>query len=303
MARRKRPMKSLLMQTNPSNPVQTTPSSQEIHPGHSHADQEPVSVDSKTSSSPSISRLAISYGVAELTESGHGFPSGAVDNGHFHNGDPSMWCSNEDIWQATGDPWNNDLFTMLDEPSLIASRPSRPQMHNDVNVSETPFLLEPAPEAWESALYVPGHNTHRMQDVLVGIPDSQCFPENYQGHPMMQDIDGSDMSSLSSSYHYSVPDPQPSVAGHMPSSHVPWSRPETLGKGLAGRSPWNQNSEIPAHPMISMIPERSYPGMQVRISFWIGWKPLKIVHLFDVLSLLTKFSRRAVWQYLWSHRA
>lgn len=272
MAQRKRPMKDGFFQAKPANPVWRICSSQDLNAGENLGQRTD---DLKPGILPLLSDPNLAPQAPEALRSGLCFQPGNMTTEQFVSEESSSWCSDQSFWPSCGGSRSGTFYQSSDaHPSVPFSSPTR-QVQNDMIMYEDACPADAGPDPWNTTLEIPGHCPHRMQDVLAGIPDGQYY-QDYQAHPAMQEFNWSDVSSLSSSYQYTCPEFQASVVGHDLLSHVPWSRPNTLGENTSRMPSWSQSTKSPAQPMTSMTPEPAdSSGMHIRFCLWIGRTPMK----------------------------
>jgi hypothetical protein len=257
------------MQTDPADPMQASTSWQDFNTGVKHVDQAPHPHNLEIALSNS--RPGTAYPNPKPAVSGFGSLPETTNDGQFTDQGTSTWCLNDNVWPATGNTWSNNPFPVSDESSLFPSWSSRPRVQMDMNVYQNSSPVNEALAAWDTTLDA-GHSPLRIQDMLIGMQDCRYQQEDYHRNPAMQEYDGSDVSSLSSSFPYDHPVTQPSVMDQRPPSHVPWSRPQTYGEGIPASSSWTQSLVVPTPLTVDLFSERS--GTRPCSCLWIGWNPL-----------------------------
>lgn len=244
--------------------MRAVPFRQESGSGYSNIDQGAHTENLSTSPSPLGPELAVSHEYLESAGPGSCFPPASTRDEDSFNEDPSISYSNPELWLAPTAFRGDSLFPMFDETCSYPSLSAGSQMQNATTMYDDSFPTNAAAETWTARSNTPGYSPHRMQDMLVGIPDSQHFQGNFQGHPMMYEFDDSSMSSLSSLYTYSLPEPQPSVIDPIRPSHVPWSRPDALGVDVARSPLWMKSTGVPDQSITSTATEQAHSGTHFR---------------------------------------
>lgn len=233
-------------------PFGATPSPQEDSPGNS-VTQGPA--DWKSWTSPSHLDPDIAQQDAEASRYGSNLPQEIIPHEHIVGEDYNIWRFGANAWTASGNVPSDDFHPLpTGNPATLSWSPG---LHMQNDVYNVPSSADPIPEPWNATLYMPGHSPHRIQDDLVGLLPG-FYQDDYNAHAPVQEYNnGSDISSLSSSFIYNTPEPQGPVAGHELPAPVPWSRPNTLGDDHLGRPSWTQNSTWPDQLGNSSVSEQA----------------------------------------------
>jgi hypothetical protein len=254
----KRPVKELeiLLHTNMEHPFAATTSSQEDSPGKNvtHGSED---WKSKTSSS----YLDPERAQQDPEASGYGLniPQEATPDEDF-----DTWHFLANAGTVSGNLTSDDIYPLLTELPATSSWSPGIHMQNDVYIDSLP--ADPIPEPWNATSNIPGHNPPQILNDLAGLLPGG-FPDYCHAHATVQDNNnGSDISSLSSSYLYNIPEPQGPFVGHSLPTPVPWSRPNTLEEDRFDTTLWIQGSILPDQLEINSVSEQAVSGMHFALA-------------------------------------
>ena len=237
------------------HPFGATPSSQEDSPAN-NATNETEDWESKTLSSYLDPELA----QQDPEASGYGLnlPQEAIPNERFAGEDCNQWDFVANAWTASGNVTSNDFYPLPTRNPATSSW--SPDLHMSNNIYGVPSLADHIPEPWAATSDIPGHSPYRIQDALAGLLPGVSQDE-YHAHATVQEYNnGSEISSLSSSYIYNILEPQGPPIGHELLAPVPWSRPNTLVEDHFGSTPWMQSPTLPDQLGNNSVSEQAISG-------------------------------------------
>ena len=232
-----------------------TPPSQEASPAN-NVTSKSEDWESKTLSSYLDPELA----QQDPEASGYGLnlPQEAIPNDRFAGEDCNTWHFVANTWTASGNVTSNDFYPLPTRNPATSSW--SPSIYMQNNVYGVPSLASHMSEPWNATLDIPRHSPHRMQEALAGLLPG-VFQDEYNAHGTVQEYNnGSEISSLSSSYIYNSLEPQGPPAGHELPAPVPWSRPNTLVEDNFGSMPWMQSPTLPDQLENVAVSEQAISG-------------------------------------------